>query len=146
MTASLTIHGAADAIEFYKQAFGAEEVMRLASPDGKKVMHGELQIGSSKVFISDDFPEWGAKGVQSFGGSPISLMLYVPDVEAAFAKAVAAGATVERPLENQFWGDRTGWLRDPYGYRWSLAQPVEEVPPMEIAKRAAEWAKTGFAG
>ena len=138
LTPALTVRGGADAIEFYKRVFGATEVMRMAMPDGK-VMHAELQIGDSRVMLSDEFPDWGAIGPQTVGACPSSLMVYVDDVDAVFAAAVAAGAKVERPVQDQFWGDRNGMVIDPFGYRWSLATHIEDVTPEEIERRGQAW-------
>lgn len=138
VTVSLTIKGAAEAIEFYQKAFGAVESYRLPSPDGT-VMHAEFKIGDSVIMISDEFPDWGCLSPGTVGGCPTTFMIYVPDVDAAYEKAVKAGATARTPVANQFWGDRSGALTDPYGYKWSLATRVEEVNPAEIRKRFAEW-------
>lgn len=138
VTPSLTIRGAAEAIAFYERAFGATEVMRLAAPDGK-VMHAEIRIGDSIIMLSDEYPDWGCLSPLTIGGSPSMLMLYVADCDAFFAQAVAAGATAVRPVTNQFWGDRSGTVADPYGYRWNLATQVEVVPPEEIDRRAQAW-------
>lgn len=138
VTPSLTIRGAAEAIAFYQRAFGATEVMRLAAPDGK-VMHAEIRIGDSIIMLSDEYPDWGCLSPQAIGGSPSMLMLYVADCDALFAQAVAAGATAVRPVTDQFWGDRSGMVADPFGYRWNLATQIEVVPPEEIDRRAHAW-------
>jgi PhnB protein len=138
VTPSLTIRGAADAITFYQRAFGATEHLRLASPDGT-VMHAEIRIGDSIIMLSDEFPAWGCLSPATIGGCPTSIMLYVPDADALFAQAIAAGATEVRPMTDQFWGDRSGMVADPFGYRWSLATQVEIVPPDEITRRAQAW-------
>jgi PhnB protein len=138
ITPSLVIKGAAEAIEFYKRAFGAEEIMRMPMPgaDGRvKVGHAELRIGDSILFLNDEFPEHGASGPN--GSSPVTIHLYVPDVDAFFNRAVEAGATVQFPLVNMFWGDRYGKLADPFGHNWSVATHVEDVPPEEMPKRMA---------
>lgn len=135
VTPSITVLNAAAAMEFYKAAFGATEVMRLAMPDGK-VMHGELQIGDSRIMLSDEFPDWGCLSPQTVGGTASSMMLYVPDVDSAFAQAVAAGATAIAPPTDQFWGDRNARVLDPYGHKWGLATHMEEVSDEEMAERA----------
>jgi PhnB protein len=139
-TPYLIVSGAAKAIEFYKQAFGAKELMRLADPTGK-VGHAEIKIGDSVIMLADEFPEMGAKGPQSFGGSPISIMLYVEDVDARFAQAVAAGAQATRPVKDQFYGDRSGTLVDPFGHTWTLGTHKEDVSVEEIGRRFAEFTK-----
>lgn len=136
LTPYLVFNGAAKAIEFYKQAFGAAEVFRMEGPDGR-VGHAEIKIGNSHVMLADEHPEMGARSPQSIGGSPISLMLYVEDVDAVVSQAVEAGAKVTRPVANQFYGDRTGGVEDPFGYAWYVATHVEDVPPEELQKRAA---------
>lgn len=140
ITPSLTIKGAAAAIDFYIKAFGAVERFRLAGDDGI-VMHAEMQFGDSIVMLSDEFPTYGALSPTSIGGMGGSLMFYVGDVDSAHDRAVAAGATSEMPPTTQFWGDRTAYVRDPFGHKWSLATHVEEVAPDEMNRRAAEWAK-----
>ncbi|MFN0129748.1 MAG: VOC family protein [Verrucomicrobiales bacterium] len=140
ITPSLTIKGAAAAIDFYIKAFGAAERFRLADDNGT-VMHAEMQFGDSVVMLSDEFPSFGALSPATIGGMGGSLMFYVPDVDAAYARAVAAGATSEMPPTTQFWGDRCAYLRDPFGHKWSLATHIEDVPPDEMSRRAAEWVK-----
>ena len=135
VTPYLIADGAARALEFYRQAFGAEEKFRSTMPDGK-IGHAEMRIGSSIVMLADENPQMGARGPKTVGGTPIMLMLYLEDVDKVFAQAVKAGATVERPLANAFYGDRTGGVVDPFGHRWYLAQHVEDVAPEEIERRA----------
>lgn len=135
ITPSITVQNAGAAIDFYKSALGATEVMRLTMPDGK-VMHGEIQIGDSRIMLSDEFPDWGCISPQSIGGTASSLMIYVPDVDAAFTQAVAAGATSISPPTDQFWGDRSARILDPFGHKWSLATHLEEISDAEIAERA----------
>ena len=135
ITPSITIRDAAAAILFYKAAFGAEEIMSLAMPDGK-VMHAEIRLGDSRVMISDEFPDWGCLSPQSIGGTASALMFYVPDVDAAFAQAVAAGATSISPPTDQFWGDRSCRVLDPFGHKWSLSTHVEDVTEEQMAERA----------
>src|SRR5262245_48093260 len=125
VTPYLIVNGAAAAIDFYKKAFGATEVMRFDAPGGK-VGHAEIQIGSSKIMLADEHPEMGARGPLSFGGSPISILLYVEDVDAVVAQAVAAGATLQRPVADQFYGDRTGGVKDPFGHVWYVSTHKED--------------------
>lgn len=135
VTPYLIVHDAAAALEFYKKALGAVETLRMPRPDGK-VGHAEIRIGDSVVMLADEHPEMGAKSPRAIGGSPISLMIYVEDVDARVAQAVAAGGKLVRPVANQFYGDRTGGVDDPFGYHWYLATHVEDVPPDELKKRA----------
>jgi PhnB protein len=140
VTPYLIIGGAAEAIDFYTQAFGAEEVLRM--PAGDKIGHAEIKIGDSHVMMSDEWPDMGFLGPKSRGGTTASLMIYVADVDAAFAQALASGGTEERPPEDQFWGDRTATLVDPFGHRWTLATHKEDVPEEEMQRRMAEWASS----
>lgn len=133
----LAVDGADAAIEFYANVFGAKERMRMPAPGGK-IGHAELQLGDSVIMLSDAFPEMGHRTARELGGSPVSVALYVEDVDAVFERATAAGATVVRPVENQFYGDRAGSFDDPWGLRWSVATHVEDVPADEMARRAAE--------
>jgi PhnB protein len=135
-TPYLIIKGAAKAIEFYKKAFGAAEVMRMTQPD-ERVGHAEIKIGDSPIMLADEFPEMGARSPQSLGGSPVSILLYVQDVDALTSSAIAAGAKVIRPVKDQFYGDRSGSLEDPFGHQWHIATHVEDVAPEEMKKRAA---------
>lgn len=131
----LVVDGAAAAIDFYVKAFGATELGRVPGPDGKLV-HAALTINGSTVMLNDDFPEFNdgkSTTPTALGGTPVTIHLTVTDVEAKFARAVEAGAVVVMPLEDQFWGDRYGMVRDPFGHQWSLGQPVREVSPEEIA-------------
>src|SRR5713226_6977796 len=128
VTPYLIIDGAARALDFYRKAFGAEETVRMPGPDGK-IGHAEMRIGNSVVMLADQNPEMGAKGPKAYGGSPITLMIYVENVDKVFAQAVAAGATVERPFVNQFYDDRTGGIVDPFGHKWYLATHIEDVAP-----------------
>ena len=139
ITPYLIVDDANRAIDFYKRAFGAEEKFRL--PMGERIGHAELQIGDSVVMLADEFPDMGHLGPKSRGGPTASLMLYVPDVDQAFRKAIDAGATEQRPVEDQFWGDRMGTLSDPFGHQWSLATHVREVPPEEMKQRMDEFSK-----
>ena len=137
ITPHLVNRNAAAAIDFYKRAFGAEEINRHAGPGGK-IMHAELRIGDSVLMLCDEFPEMGAKSPQALGGSPVTLSLYVENADKVFQQAVNAGATVIMPLSDQFWGDRYGKLRDPYGHEWSIVTHIEDVSPEELQKRAAK--------
>ena len=132
----LIVDGAAAAIDFYTSVFGATERMRMPEPDGR-VGHAELQIGDSVIMLADEHPEMGIHGPKTIGGSPVTLHVYVEDSDAAFERAVNAGATSLRPMENQFYGDRSGQFEDPFGHRWNVATHVEDVPPDEMEKRAA---------
>lgn len=137
ITTSLMVKGAAEAIEFYKRAFGAEEISRMPmpGPDGRpRIGHAELKIGDSKVFLADEFPEHGMLGPQG-GAPPVSMFLYVTDANAAFARAVEAGATVQMSLADMFWGDRFGKLSDPFGHVWSIAEHLEDVAPEQMMER-----------
>jgi PhnB protein len=133
----LHVDGAAAAIDFYVGVFGATETYRISAPEGK-IGHAEVKIGDSLVMLSDEYPEMGARGPKTIGGSPVTLTVYVPDVDATFAKALAAGASELRPVEDQFYGDRTGQIEDPFGHRWSIHTHIEDVAPAEIDRRAAE--------
>ena len=132
LTPYLIVRGAAAAIDFYKQAFGATELMRLPGPDGK-VGHAEIRIGDSIIMLADECPE--GKSPDTLGGSPVTLMLYVEDCDAMFHKAIAAGGTVARPLADQFYGDRFGGVKDPFGHVWHVATHKEDVTPEEVARR-----------
>jgi PhnB protein len=135
-TPYLIVHGAARAIEFYKKAFGAVELFRMPQPDGR-VGHAEIKIGDSPIMLADEFPEMGARSPQSLGGSPVSILLYVEDVDAVFNRAIAVGAKVLKPVENKFYGDRSGGVEDPFGHQWHIATHQEDVAPEELQKRAA---------
>ncbi|MEM9012268.1 MAG: VOC family protein [Pseudomonadota bacterium] len=135
LTVYLAVNGAAEAIAFYEKAFGAEEVFRLAGADGSSISHAEMQLGASRLMLSDEHPDFGALAPETVGGSPVKLHLAVEDADATFAQALAAGATELRPLRDQFHGERSGLVADPYGYAWFIAQTVEEVSPAEIARR-----------
>lgn len=135
LTPHLVVRGAADALEFYKKAFGAEEIHRMPGPDGK-LMHAELKIGNSMLMLADEFPEWGSKGPESIGGSPVVLSLYVEDCDTVYNQAVEAGATVRMPLADQFWGDRYGQLTDPFGHIWGVCTNIKELTPEEINEAA----------
>ena len=136
VTPHLIVAGAAEAIEFYKKAFGAEELFRVPTP-GDTIGHAELQIGDSHIMLCDEYPQMGAVSPKELKGSPVWIHLYVEDVDAAFKRAVDAGAKVDMPLADMFWGDRYGKVTDPFGHKWSLATHVEDVPTDELPARAA---------
>jgi len=133
ITPYMTVRDAARAIEFYKQAFGAKEKGAMKGPDGK-VMHAELVIGDSIIMLADEFPEFGSLSPQSTGGSGTGLHIYIEDVDSAFDRAVKAGATVEMPVDDMFWGDRYGKLRDPFGHKWSIATHKADLSAEEMKK------------
>jgi PhnB protein len=135
VTPYLIVDGAAEAIRFYGQAFGAEEVLRM--PMGDRIAHAEIKIGDSHVMLSDEWPDMGLLGPKARGGATASLMIYLEDVDAAWDRAISAGCTAERPPEDQFWGDRMGTLVDPFGHRWSLATHIEDVSDDEMQRRMA---------
>lgn len=136
LTAYISVKGALDAIEFYKNAFGAKETGRLTMPDGS-IGHAELEIGDSKIMLAEENEQWGNLSPQAIGGSPVSLCIYVEDVDAVFAKALEAGATVtgEMVVKDQFYGDRSGGITDPFGHKWSIMTHFEDVSFGEMQKR-----------
>ena len=136
ITPYLAVDGASDAIDFYGTVFGARERMRMRAPGGK-VGHAELEIGNSLIMLADEFPDMEHRGPKTVGGTPVTISVYVEDVDDVFDRAVKEGATALRPVENQFYGDRSGQFEDPFGHRWSVATHVEDVPPDEMEKRAA---------
>jgi PhnB protein len=137
VTPYLIVDGAKDAIDFYGKVLGAVERMHMPGPEGK-IGHAELEVGGSVIMLADPFPEMGVRDPKAIGGTPVMISVYVEDVDAVFEAALAAGATEVRPVENQFYGDRTGQFEDPFGHRWSVATHVEDVPPDEMERRAAE--------
>ena len=137
ITPYLIVDGAGAAIGFYGTVFGATERMRMPAPDNK-IGHCELQIGDSIIMLADEFPEMGQRSPKGLGGSPVTISVYVEDVDNVFDRALQAGAKELRPVEDQFYGDRSGQFEDPFGHRWSVASHVEDVPPAEMAKRASE--------
>jgi PhnB protein len=137
VTPYLTVKGAAQAIDFYKRAFGAQEVERMAGPDGKSVMHAEIKIGDSIVMLSDEMPQAGTQAPQTLGGTTASIFLYVADVDTAFKRAIDAGAKGVTPPADMFWGDRFGKLVDPFGHHWGMATHKQDLSPEEIHKRGA---------
>jgi PhnB protein len=130
----LSVRGAAQAIDFYKKAFGAEEVMRMPMPDGK-IAHAELKIGDAHVMLADEFPQMDFRSPQTVGGSSVMIMIYVPNVDEIVQKAVANGANITKPVQDQFYGDRSGSLADPFGHLWTIATHVEDVSPEEMDRR-----------
>ncbi len=136
VTPYLIVKDAADAIEFYKKAFGASELMRVPGPGGA-VMHAEIKIGDSIIMLADEFPQMDALGPKTIGGTPVGLMIYVANVDEVFTGALAAGGKEFRPLQNQFYGDRSGTLEDPFGHKWTIATHFEDVTHEEIQRRMA---------
>lgn len=139
ITPGLVVNGAQKAVDFYKEAFGAEVIFLKTSKDGSKILHCEIRIGDSRIFVNDEFPEMGSRGPKLIGGSPVSLNLYVEDSDALFERAVAAGATVIMPLADQFWGDRWGMVSDPFGHVWSVASHIADLSPEEIERASEEY-------
>ena len=135
VTPHLVVAGAADAIEFYTKAFGAEEKSRMPGPKGK-LMYAEIEIAGARVMLADEFPEFGSTGPQSGSTSPVTIHLYVDDADAVFARAVEAGAKVTMPIEDMFWGDRYGKIEDPFGHSWAIATRKEDLSDQEIMSRA----------
>jgi PhnB protein len=140
VTPYLIVKDAASALDFYKEAFGATELVRMAGPGGK-VMHAEIKVGDSPIMLADEFPEMGARSPQSYGGTPVSLALYVEDVDARVGRATAAGAKVLKPVADQFYGDRTGTLEDPFGHVWTISTHKEDVSPEEMQRRSEAFMK-----
>ena len=137
LTPSLTVHNAAEAIEFYKRAFGAQELSRAPAPDGKKIWHAEVKIGDSRLMLNDEFPEMGGgKAPRSLGGTTSSLHFYVENTDAVFKRAVDAGATADMPPSDMFWGDRYAKVTDPFGHSWGIATHIEDVSEAEQRRRA----------
>ncbi len=133
ITPHLVCAGAAKALDFYQKAFGATDLGRMPGPDGR-LMHAAMKIGDSTVMLADEMPEWGSLGPKALKGSPVTIHIYVEDVDALVARAVKAGAKVTMPVEEQFWGDRYGKLEDPFGHHWSVATHVRDVTPEEMKK------------
>ncbi len=132
--AYLRLHDAKAAIDFYARAFGANELFRLVEPSGR-IGHAEIQIGPATILLSDEYPEFGIRGPRSLGATSVSIHIHVEDVDGMFARAIAAGATVVRPLQNQFYGERSGTVRDPFGHEWLLGGHLEDVDPAEMQRR-----------
>jgi PhnB protein len=141
VTPHLVVRGAAEMIEFYKKAFNAKELRRSVGPDGKSIMHADIQIGDSRIFLNDEFPEMGARSPLSTNGTPVTIHLYVEDADSLYNQAVSAGAKVLMPLADQFWGDRYGLVTDPSGHSWAIASHVRDVTPEETKAAMAEFAK-----
>jgi PhnB protein len=140
ITPHLVVRGVARAVVFYEQAFGAAELYRNLAPDGVSIMHSEMLLGDSRFFVNDEFPDYGVLSPQSLNGSPVTLHLYVEDVDAFFRQAVEAGAEELMAVTDAFWGDRYGILQDPFGHRWSVASRREDLSPAQTRERAKEWA------
>jgi PhnB protein len=145
VTPYLIVKGGAKAIDFYKKAFGAEELFRFPGPEGC-VMHAELKIGDSPIMLADEFPDMGAVSPKSLGGTPVGILLYVKDCDAVFKKAVAAGAEVDREVKDQFYGDRSGTVVDPFGHKWTIATHIEDISVEECNRRAAAFMKDAGGG
>jgi PhnB protein len=139
-TPYLIVNNAAAAIDFYKRAFGATELVRMDMPGGR-IGHAEIKIGDSPIMLADEFPEMNARGPHAIGGTPVSIMLYVDDVDAIVKRAETAGAKITRPVEDMFYGDRTGGLEDPFGHHWHIATHKEDVPAEEMARRHQKFTK-----
>ena len=137
VTPHLYVKGGAEALEFYQKAFGAKELSRFPMPDGR-LGHAEIQIGDSRIMLADEFPEMNARGPKSLGGTSVSIALYVEDVDSFVQRAVAAGAKVTQPVKNQFYGDRTGGLEDPFGHAWHVATHIEDISLEEMQRRASQ--------
>jgi len=145
VTPYLIIKGATEAIDFYKKAFGATELFRMPAPGGK-IGHAEIKIGDSPIMLADESPEMGYKSPQSLGGSPISIMIYVVDVDTVFKRAIAAGGKEQRPVKDQFYGDRSGTLEDPFGHVWHVATHKEDVSPEEMERRMKSYTAASGGG
>ncbi len=143
LTPYLSVRGGVEALEFYKKAFGAKERFRMPGPDGKTIGHAEITIGDSIIMLADEFPQMGNTSPLTLKGTPVNLCLYVENADAAFKQAVDAGATVMRPLANQFYGDRLGMVKDPFGHTWTLMTHIEDLSEEEVNRRAAEHMKKG---
>lgn len=137
LTPYITVDDAGQAIDFYKQVFGAEELMRMPAPGGR-IGHAELKIGNSRLMLSDEFPDMDARGPKTIGGTSFCLHLYVEDSDAVAARAEAAGATIQRPVADQFYGDRGGMIMDPFGHKWWISSRKENLSPDELRQRAAQ--------
>ena len=140
VTPYLIVKGAAAALDFYTKVFGATELFRMPGPDGR-IGHAEIKIGDSPIMLADEHPEMDALSPKSIGGTPVGIMIYVANADAIFNAAVAAGAKVLKPLQDQFYGDRNGTIEDPFGHKWTIATHIEDLTPEEIGRRAAAMAK-----
>ncbi len=138
ITPSVVVANSKDAIEFYKKAFGANEIYQMPTPDGK-TMHAMIQIGNSFVMMSDEFPEMGCKSPDTIGGTPVTLHLYVDDADKTFNQAIEAGAKVTMPLMDAFWGDRFGIVSDPFGHSWAIATHKQDISPEDMKKAGEEY-------
>lgn len=138
----LSIQGASEAIDFYSKVFGFTEIVRMGGPDGK-VGHAELKLGESVIMLSDEMPDMGNKSPKTIGGSPVTIALYIEDVDSVYKRAIDAGAKEVSPLENQFYGDRSGQFEDPFGHRWNVSSHIEDVSPEEMEKRMNEMMQGG---
>jgi PhnB protein len=145
VTPYLIVKGAGQALDYYKMAFDAQELMRFPAPDGK-IAHAELQIGNARIMLADESPQMGNNSPQTLGGSGTGMMLYVDDVDSTFERAVSGGAKVKQALKNQFYGDRSGTITDPFGHTWTIATHVEDVAPDELQRRMQEAMKAGQPG
>ncbi len=136
VTPYLVVRDADAALDFYRRAFGAQEISRHTGPDGRSIINAMMRIGDSIVMLNDEFPEWGCLGPESIGGTPVTIHLYVEDADAVFQRALAAGAVATMQVDDTFWGDRYGKLRDPFGHEWSIATHIEDLTPQQIRSRA----------
>ena len=143
ITPYLVISKAAKAIDWYKQAFGAQQTLRMEDPTTGKIGHAEMKIGDSYIMLADEYPDMGYRSPKTLGGAGISLLLYVKDVDGTVKQAVDAGAKIERPLQDQFYGDRTGTIQDPFGHVWTIATHIEDVSPEEMLERSKKAFQTG---
>lgn len=143
ITPYLVISEAARAIDWYKQAFGAQQTLRMEDPTTGKIGHAEMKIGDSYIMLADEYPDMGYRSPKTLGGAGISLLLYVKDVDGTVKQAVDAGAKIERPLQDQFYGDRTGTIQDPFGHVWTIATHIEDVSPEEMLERSKKAFQTG---
>ncbi len=141
VTPTLTVRGAANAIEFYKKAFGAQETMRFLGPDGKSIMHAEIKIGNSRIMLADESPQMKCLSPQSVGGATSGIFLYVENSDDVFNRAVSAGGKVTMPIADAFWGDRCGGIEDPFGHRWMIATHKRDMTPEEMHKAGLEFFK-----
>ncbi len=145
VTPYLHIQGAADALEFYHKAFGATEITRAEGPGGK-LMHAEIRIGNSHIMLADEFPEMGVRGPKTLGGAACSILLYVEDADSLYQQAVAAGAVEQRPIQDQFYGDRSGTVEDPFGHVWTISSRIEDLSDEEMDQRFEEFMKNQGGG
>ncbi len=139
VNAYLIVKDGQAAIDFYQKAFGAQGGMCMPGPGGKGIMHAELHIGNSTIMLSEENEQWGTRSAETMGGSPVSLHIYLEDVDQAFEQAVQAGCTVVAPVMDTFWGDRYGKVSDPFGFQWGIATHLEDVAPEEMGRRAEQW-------